>query len=238
MSSRKNNKIMKHAKSIKKRLRSIRGSDTLQSFAKKIGVAHTTVMRYERGMIPSPKVLMAISRLSGKSIESILTDKNEQTFSNLSEDEQVIPPSIPSNLPEDEFVSIPLTEGKIAAGEAIITEENIIDWVVLHIRPIKKSLSKLPDLVACRVSGYSMYPQLAPDDIVIIDRGTNKNAILKGRIYALWNDGGLSVKLIKKEGHLLRLISINKDEEERTIDLRINPMPIVGLVIGAWKNFC
>jgi len=228
MSNEKNNKIMKQNRLIKKRLKEIRGKQTLQAYAKQIGVAHTTVMRYEKGMMPSPKILMAISRLSGKSVEWILSGQIEQA----------LPPQVPSPLPEDEYVSIPLTQGKIAAGEPIITEENIIDWVVLHVRPIKKSLSKVPDLVACRVSGYSMYPRLAPDDIVIIDRGASKDSLLKGRMYAVWDDDGLTVKLIKKERHLLRLISINKNEEDRTIDLRINPQPLVGIIIGAWKNLC
>ncbi|MFQ5433179.1 MAG: helix-turn-helix domain-containing protein [Nitrospinota bacterium] len=214
-------------KVVGKRIKSIRGGETLARFGQKIGVAHTTVRRYEQGMLPSPEILYAISRISGSSMSWLLTGV---------ETESGEPPQPPPSLPEDEYVSVPLTEGKIAAGEPIITQENVIDWVVIHVRPLKKALSSARDLVACRVSGDSMWPVIADGDIIVIDRGADKKRILPKKIYAVWTDGGITAKMLQREGRSLFLLPLNPAEEIRKIDLRLNNAPVVGIVIGAWKD--
>lgn len=211
-----------------KRIRDIRGARTLSEFGKKLGVAHTTVKRYEAGMLPSPEILMTIARLGGKNMEWLLTG-NEQR--------ETFPPLPPGRLSEEEYLSIPLIEGKIAAGEPIIPEEKVIEWVVLHIRPVKKAAGSKNDLVACRVQGDSMYPHIASGDIVVIDRGIEKANPHEKKVYAVWADGGITAKMVQQEGHTLFLLPLNPAEKVRTIDLRENPSPIVGLVIGAWKDF-
>jgi SOS-response transcriptional repressor LexA len=213
---------------LRKRLKEIRGKETLQSFGKKIGVAHTTVRRYEEGMIPSPEILLNISRISGKSVEWILTG---------SESGPSVAPSVPERLPEDEYSSIPLVEGKIAAGEPMIAEEDVIDWVVVHVRPLRRKMARPPDLVACRVAGDSMWPLLEDGDIIVIDRGIDREKILKGRMYAVWVEDGLTVKLLQKEENSLFLIPANSAESVRVVDLRAQRADIVGVVIGGWRNF-
>lgn len=215
-------------KAVGKRIKKIRGRMSLSDFGKKIGVAHTTVKRYEQGMLPSPEKLLKIIEISGNNIHWLLTGK--EAVDNT-------PPAPPPNLPEDEYVSVPLTEGKIAAGEPIITSENVIDWVVVHVRPLKKTSSAARDLVACRVSGDSMWPHIADGDILVIDRSADKKKIVKGKIYAVWVDGGITAKLLQKEKHMLFLIPLNTTHKISTLDMRLNQAPIVGMVIGAWKNF-
>lgn len=218
--------ISKH--DIAKRIREIRGIKTLSEFGKKLGVAHTTVKRYEEGMIPSPEILLAIASLAGKKIEWLLTGEERR---------ETLPPLPPAKLSEEEYVSIPLIEGKIAAGEPIIPMEDIAEWVVLHIRPVKKAAGSKKDLVACRVQGDSMYPHIASGDIVVIDRGIEKGNPREKQIYAVWTDGGITAKMVQQEGHTMFLLPLNPAEKVRTIDLRENPSPIVGQVIGAWKDF-
>ena len=200
---------------------------SLSEFGRRIGVSHTTVMRYEKGMIPSPEVLAEIAKLAGKDMGWFLTGRDWA---------QGVPPPPPS-LPEDEYVSVPLTEGRIAAGEPIIAQEDVIDWVVVHIRPLKKAAADARDLVACRVAGDSMWPVISNGDIIVIDRGVDKRRIVKGRIYAVWMDGGITAKMLQREGHKLFLLPQNPAECVRVVDLRENPAPVIGLVIGAWKDF-
>ncbi|MBI5637190.1 MAG: helix-turn-helix domain-containing protein [Nitrospinae bacterium] len=213
---------------IAQRIREIRGTKTLSEFGKKLGVAHTTVKRYEEGMIPSPEILLAIAALAGKKMEWLLTGEERRETS---------PPLPPNRLSEDEYLSIPLIEGKIAAGEPIIPMEEIVEWVVLHMRPVKKAAGSKKDLVACRILGDSMYPYLASGDIVVIDRGIDKSRPQEKKIYAVWTDDGITAKMVQQEGHTMFLLPLNPAEKVRTIDLRENSSPIVGLVIGAWKDF-
>ena len=221
-------------KNVAKRIKGLRGEESLVSFGKRLGVSHTTIKRYEDGsMLPSADLLIRLGTISSKSIEWILTGSD--TPAHLNSGDSV--PLPPNHLSEDEYFSVPLVEGEIAAGEPIIAEENVIEWVVVHVRPLKMAAAKARDLVACRVSGESMWPHLASGDIVVIDRGVDREKIQKGRIYAVQSEGGVTAKLLERDRHNLFLIPVNTAEKIRIIDLRENSSPIVGLVIGGWKNF-
>ncbi len=209
-------------------MREARGSMTLSAFGKLLGVAHTTVKRYEEGMLPSPGIMMEISKVSGRPLSWILTGADTQSG---------LYPLPPQNLPEDEYMTVPLIEGKIAAGEPIVPMENVIEWVVLHTRPVKKVAGSRRNMVACRVSGDSMWPYLANGDIVVIDRDTDRAQINERKMYAVWADGGITVKMVRRKGHTLSLVPLNPADKLRTVDLRQNASPLVGIVIGAWKDF-
>ena len=130
----------------------------------------------------------------------------------------------------EDFVSVPLTESAIAAGQPIIPQENIEDYVLLHIR----AAGKRTNLVASRVDGHSMEPMLHPGDIVVIDR--DDKIIVKNKMFAIYHEGGLTAKFLEKKTNLLILRPINPNAEIQIIDLNENPQPIVGKVIGAWKD--
>lgn len=130
----------------------------------------------------------------------------------------------------EDFVSVPLTESAIAAGQPIIPQENIEDYVLLHIR----AAGKRTNLVASRVDGHSMEPTLHPGDIVVIDR--DDKVIVKNKMFAIYHEGGLTAKFLEKKANLLILRPINPIAEIQIIDLNENPQPIVGKVIGAWKD--
>ena len=136
----------------------------------------------------------------------------------------------------EDYLSVPLTLGKIAAGEPIITEEEVIDNILLH-RKVLKQTGASKNLIACRVEGDSMTPHLASGDIVIIDRDTDTDRVEEKKIYAILNGGGITAKTLQKEGHLLFLIPLNQSFRVESVDLRENESPVVGKVIGAWRNF-
>ncbi len=137
--------------------------------------------------------------------------------------------STPSIKSED-YVSIPLTDSSIAAGQPIIQEDNIEDYVLLHIR----AAGKRKNLVASRVDGESMEPMLHSGDIVVIDREDKKWS--KNRIFAIFYDGGLTAKYLEQQHNLLILRPINPLSQVQIINLDENPDPVVGRVIGAWKE--
>ncbi len=130
----------------------------------------------------------------------------------------------------EDFVSVPLTESAIAAGQPIIPQESIEDYVLLHIR----AAGKRSNLVASRVDGHSMEPMLHPGDIVVIDRDDKK--IVKNKMFAIYHEGGLTAKYLERKNNLLILRPINPNAEIQIIDLNENPQPIVGKIIGAWKD--
>ena len=130
----------------------------------------------------------------------------------------------------EDFISVPLTESAIAAGQPIIPQENIEDYVLLHIR----AAGKRTNLVASRVDGHSMEPMLHPGDIVVIDR--DDKTIVKNKMFAIYHESGLTAQYLEKKDHLLILRPINPIAEIQIIDLSEIPQPIVGRIIGAWKD--
>ena len=130
----------------------------------------------------------------------------------------------------EDYISIPLTDSSIAAGQPIIQENNIEDYVLLHIR----AAGKRKNLVASRVDGDSMEPMLHSGDIVVIDRDDKK--LLKNRIFAIYYDEGLTAKYVECQKDLLILRPINPISQVQIINLNELPDPIVGRVIGAWKE--
>ena len=130
----------------------------------------------------------------------------------------------------EDFISVPLTESAIAAGQPIIPQEHIEDYVLLHIRVA----GKRTNLVASRVDGHSMEPMLHAGDIVVIDR--DDKMIVKNKMFAIYHEGGLTAKFVEKKSRLIILRPINPNAEIQIIDLKENPQPIVGKIIGAWKD--
>ncbi len=135
------------------------------------------------------------------------------------------------SLNNEDYVSIPLTQSFIAAGQPIILEESVEDYVLLHVRAARKR----NNLVACRVDGESMEPTLHSKDIVVIDRDDKK--LVKNKMYAVYHEEGLTAKYVEKQRDLLILRPININSQVLVVDLKVHDDPIVGRIIGAWKEF-
>ncbi len=133
-------------------------------------------------------------------------------------------------LKSEDYISIPLTTSAIAAGQPIIQEENIEDYVLLHVR----AAGKRKDLVASRVDGDSMEPMLHSGDIVVIDR--RDKTIARNKMYAVFYEEGLTAKYLERQGEWLILRPINPNSQVRIIHPAEQGNPIVGRIIGSWKE--
>jgi len=146
-----------------------------------------------------------------------------------------------------DIVLAPLTWNRPAADVSAIESEQEGSWLrlaedremtalrasitdLLHIR----AAGKRTNLVASRVDGDSMEPMLSSGDIVVIDRNDKK--IVKNRIYAIFYEDGLTAKYLERKKNLLILRPINPTSDVQIIDMYEHPDPIVGRVIGAWKE--
>ncbi len=151
-----------------------------------------------------------------------------------SPDLRVVSPENLSNAPplkSEDYVSIPLTDSAIAAGQPIIQENCIHDYVLLHIR----AAGRRNNLVASRVDGDSMEPMLTSGDIVVIDR--NDKMIAKNKMYAVFYEEGLTAKYLEKQDGWLILRPVNPNAQVQIVNLAEQADPIVGRIIGAWKEF-
>jgi len=116
----------------------------------------------------------------------------------------ILPPS------QGEFEDVLLTEGAIAAGEQLITNENVKDILKFKQSFLKRLRADakgsrdiwrrfVPIQLVSR-DGMSMYPRLLPGATVLIDRHYNslepyrKN---ESNMYAVKKDGGCTIKYVE-----------------------------------------
>ena len=203
-----------------------------EALAEKIPLSPIVLDLYEKGKCRfSTDLIQHFSKALEVHPCELLTDEGPLLFQ--SPQLNVLPTSSLQKTPRissEDFISIPLTESAIAAGLPIIPQENIEEYVLLHIR----AAGKCSNLVASRVDGHSMEPMLHPGDIVVIDRDDKR--IMKNRIFAIYHEGGLTAKYLEQKNNLLILRPINPNAEVQIIYLNENPQPIVGKIIGAWKD--
>jgi phage repressor protein C with HTH and peptisase S24 domain len=143
----------------------------------------------------------------------------------------IVPPT------EDDFENVLLAEGSVAAGEPLVTNENVKDILKFKKNFLKRLRS---DAAATRDEwhrfvlvkvdardGMSMYPRLLPGAMVLLDRHyTSLEPYRKGErnMYAVRKDGGVTVKYVELAGSSLVLrphnqsypIDVINIEEDKT----------------------
>lgn len=116
----------------------------------------------------------------------------------------ILPPS------EDEFENVLLVEGRVAAGESLVTSENVQDILKFKKGFLKKLRSEMASprddwrrFVLVKVDqreGMSMYPRLLPGAMVLIDRHYSAlTPYRKGEpnMYAVRKDNGCTIKYVE-----------------------------------------
>jgi SOS-response transcriptional repressor LexA len=138
----------------------------------------------------------------------------------------ILPPS------EDDFENVLLVEGRVAAGEPLVTNEDVVE-----ILKFKKTFLKRlrADMAAARDDwrrfvlvkvderdGMSMFPRLLPGSTVLIDRHYNSLAPYRKNdknMYAVRKDGGVTIKYVEQDGNNLVLRPHNHDYPSSVIDI-------------------
>jgi phage repressor protein C with HTH and peptisase S24 domain len=204
---------------------------SMEQMAARLSLPCHVLDLYEQGKcLFSSDLIEQLSAALGIHPSALLTDEELYQSPRLKVFQTTSTQKTPQIAGED-FVSVPLTESAIAAGQPIIPKDSIEDYVLLHIR----AAGKRANLVASRVDGHSMEPMLHPGDIVVIDR--DDKIIVKNKMFAIYHEGGLTAKYLERKNNLLILRPINPVAEIQIIDLNENPQPVVGKIIGAWKDF-
>src|SRR2546423_1021479 len=143
----------------------------------------------------------------------------------------IVPPS------EGDFENVLLVEGTIAAGEPIITNENVRDILKFKksfLRRLRPSAESAHDswqrFVLIKVdadNGMSMYPRLLPGATLLLDRHYKSLQPYRKQqpnMYAVRHNGGATVKYVELAGRNLILrphnqsypISVLEIEEDMT----------------------
>lgn len=127
---------------------------------------------------------------------------------------------------EQEMISLPLV-GQVTAGEPILAEQNIQEYI-----PLPSQFVKGKDTFLLKVKGESMINAgILDNDYVVVDKcSTASNSQI---IVALVGKESATVKRFFKEGKVVRLQPENDFMEPIILDER--DVDIVGLVTGVFR---
>ena len=145
---------------------------------------------------------------------------------------------LPEESVADDYLAVPLLDGKVAAGPGGVVWEQVKSLVWLY----KPQLRGKTKLVAVRVGGDSMVPTIPPGSIVIVDRAQWMPNGGRKNIWALrTEDGDTQIKRLhivkkKKATHLI-VMSDNfteyPPEPAWTGDMK---ELVIGKVIWMWQS--
>ena len=125
-----------------------------------------------------------------------------------------------------EIINLPLV-GQITAGEPILAQENIEEYI-----PLPSNLIKGSDNFVLKVKGDSINAGILNNDYIIVDK---KNTASNSQIViALINGETSTVKRFYKENNFVRLQPENDFMEP--IILEANSVEIIGVVTGVFRT--
>ena len=133
-----------------------------------------------------------------------------------------------NNTVMQEMINLPLV-GQVTAGEPILAQQNIQEYI-----PLPAQLIKGTDTFLLKVKGESMINAgILDNDYVVVDKGaTASNSQI---VVALVNKESATVKRFFKEGNNVRLEPVNDFMDP--IILNERDVEIVGTVTGVFRVF-
>ncbi|MEE9492580.1 MAG: transcriptional repressor LexA [Gammaproteobacteria bacterium] len=129
---------------------------------------------------------------------------------------------------EEEVKGIPLV-GRVAAGNPVLAEENIEDYL-----PVDPALFHPRAHYLLRVTGMSMRNIGIMDGDLLAVHRTSKAE--NGQIVVARIEDEVTVKRFKQRGSIVRLLPENDDFEPIVVDLKHQELAIEGRGVGILRN--
>jgi len=203
---------------LKKRLAMLIGNKKPFRWAKEVGINAATFNRIwnKGGQLKSDHATLIIQK-TGVSALWLITGEGPMYESERQKEVMMVAEDTIKYLPQDEFVLIPVVQGKISAGGGLVPDNTIESmcafkhtWITRRGDPKQMSMIK--------VRGDSMAPTLLDGDMVLVNHA--EKDILDGSIYAIVIDDEILIKRIHKDykASLLKIKSDNPEYETFTIE--------------------
>ena len=201
-----------------------RAGISTQALADALGASYQAIRKAENGLTKSfsaqnNEKAADILKISAKWLATGEGDRlaggaNDSTSFSPKHFKPILAWEHPEDLPDGEFIFIPLMDIRLSAGHGAEQDIDInfscdrplafrADWIrQMHLSPAK--------LISMFADGDSMEPRIQHGDALVVD--TAQKHIMDGKVYALYYDGGERVKrLFKSPGGGLLIKSDNKD---------------------------
>lgn len=218
-------------------------------FAKLVGVSQSVISSAEKGSQPPPVEVYYWLALKKPEVDirRLLTGETQKTlidpYKVAANIRPIIRPvgasldDLPDEVVADEYLAVPLLEGKAAAGPGgvVWNKKTSMVWVC------RKELNHRKNLVAIRVAGDSMTPTVPDGSIIIIDRDDwdpRANHAAQRAVWALrTQEGDTQVKRLQrlKDGPYI-MVSDNLDYPAESVWTDNLRDLVIGRAVWMWRS--
>jgi len=204
---------------IGKRITEIRGKKTLPEFAATLGIARSTLIRYEKGdRLPDADFICKFCEVYDLDTNWFLTGHK-----------------VPS-VTDAEFTQVPIYDVDVSAGHgAFADQEAIVSYTGFQESWLRNTLGVSPNAVdIVFVRGDSMEPGIENGDMLLVDRQNNE--LRREGVYVFRLDGFLHVKRLQRlPNRVIQVTSDNANYQPFLIDLKMEYLDfeILGRVV--WR---
>lgn len=189
------------------------------SLAAKLGISNQAVSnQLKKDIIPNSWII-TLSLKYGISSDWLLYGVGDMQLNNTNKENSLCSNSsdkIISTL-NDDYVIIPLVEARLSAGGGSFLTSSEVEQDFYFAKFFIDRMGNSENMVAMRVSGDSMEPEVYDNDIVLIDQ--SKKEIYPSKIYAVAFDDCIYLKRIDKLPNQIILKSSNPNYAPIVIDI-------------------
>jgi phage repressor protein C with HTH and peptisase S24 domain len=219
------------------RLAEVIGSESVRSFADRIGLSEGAVRAFIKGRIPRSDDALAIARASGCSLEWLIAGVGPKKAGEPADTVQ--PDYVSSEAFDEEYALIPGYHLQVSTGNGAAWNGEPIKRHLAFRRKWLKYRNLDPDrLAVVFAKGDSMEPTIHNGDSILVD--TSKNQIEDGAIFVLRLGDDLYAKRLQKNvAGGITVISDNKSEYLPQIVPadQLDNLAVIGKVVWCGHDF-
>jgi len=202
------------------RIKFVRGQETQEAFAAKIGVSKGSLGGYERNEnSPSSDAVLKICSGADISVEWLMTGRgsirNDGKPHKTLVEHWVEPPQ---GMPAADMVLIPMVEAVLSAGHGSLETSAESERRYAFRREFLSRKGNVSAMVLMRVDGDSMEPRICNGDVVLIDQ--SQQALRPGQIYAVGVEDMVFLKVVSAMPGKVILRSLNEAYPPLEVDTR------------------
>lgn len=196
------------------RLKLVRGADTQEAFAARIGIPKSSMSGYENDInLPGSDVISKICLKIGISSDWLLLGKGTMQASD--EVAGTIGGEVTAS--PDDLIMIPLVDAILSAGTGSLETSDRIAREYAFRRDFIQRKGNPAHMVLMRVSGDSMQPEVMNNDVVLLDQ--SKTRPWPGPIFAVGIEDAIYLKRVDMLPGQIILKSVNPAYEPIHIEM-------------------
>ncbi len=182
---------------IKLRLAKLIGKEKPFVWARRVGLSAATFNRVwnQGGQLKSAQ-LEKIHLNTGVSLNWLITGEGPMYESEREKEVMIVAENMEKYLPQDEFVLIPVVQGRISAGGGLVPD-NAVEMKCAFKKEWISKKGDYKNISMIRIQGDSMSPTLLDGDVVLVNHNI-QTVGAAGGIYAITFQDEIIIKRINK----------------------------------------